>query len=90
MTDIWLCTLILLELNIFLKSLLKKSKIAYKICRIHSNNSVMYGFYCITFMISGETLDYPNLFSPIDFIGNDKIIICKYFQLSRQIWQKKT
>ena len=31
------------------------------------------------YMISGETLDYANLFSPIDYKQNDKII-CKYFQ----------
>ena len=42
------------------------------------NESIMYGFYCITFieyMLTGQTLiDYTNLFSPNDYKKNEKIL----------------
>ena len=45
--------------------------------RIRDNESVMYGFYFISFieyMLAGKTLlDYTNLFSPNDYKSNDKI-----------------
>ena len=51
--------------------------------RIQSDDSIMCGFYCIPFIkyvIAGKTLlDYSNLFSPNDYLKNDKIIY-KYFQ----------
>ena len=44
----------------------KDTSIMRNLFRIKSNNSIMYGFYCITFkeyMISGKTLlDYTNFF----------------------------
>ena len=46
--------------------------------RIQSDDSIMRGKNCITFiesMIAGKTfLDYTNLFSPKDYQKNDKII----------------
>ena len=48
-----LYTLILLELNIFLKKYETKSKIkaiTHNIFRIQDNESAMCGFYCIAFM----------------------------------------
>ena len=51
--------------------------------RIQSDDSIMRGKNCITFiesMIAGKTfLDYTNLFSPKDYQKNDKIIQ-KYFK----------
>ena len=64
-------------------SKLKDKSIINSICRIQSDDSFMYGFYCIAlikFMIAGKTLlDYTNLFSPNDDKENDNII-CKYFK----------
>ena len=69
LTEIQLHTLILLELNIFLKRYLKKIKdksITHNIFRIPDNESVMCGFDCIAlteYMLAGKTLlDYTNLF----------------------------
>ena len=46
--------------------------------RIQDNESVMCGFYFISFieyMLAGKTLlDYTNLFSPNDYKSNDEII----------------
>ena len=57
--------------------------ITHNIFRIPDNESIMCGFYCITFieyMLAGKTLlDYTNLFSPNDYEKNDKIIY-KYFK----------
>ena len=51
--------------------------------RIQNNESLIFGFYCITFieyMLPGETLlDYINLFYPNDKEKNDKIIY-RYFK----------
>ena len=53
------------------------------IYRVHANNSVMCGYFCIgfiDFMLAGKTLiDYTNLFSPYDFNKNDSIIL-SYFK----------
>ena len=65
-----------------LKKIRDKS-ITHNILIIHDNESVMCGFYCITFieyMLAGKTLlDYKNFFSPNDCKKNDKIIN-KYFK----------
>ena len=57
--------------------------ITHNIFRIPDNESIMCGFYCITFieyMLVGKTLlDYTNLFSPNDYEKNEKIIY-KYFK----------
>ena len=50
---------------------IKNKSITYNIFRIHSDDTIMCGFYCIVFIehiISGKTLlDHTNLFSPNDF-----------------------
>ena len=60
--------------------------------RIHDNDSIMCGFYCIAFVPISEgfylslsycfqkiCLDYTNIFSLNDYKKNDKIIY-KYFK----------
>ena len=51
--------------------------------RVQSNNSIMYGYFCIEFidfMFAGKTLiDYTNLFSPYGFDKNDRINL-SYFK----------
>ena len=48
------------------------------IFRLQAHNSVMCGYFCITFidyMFNGKSLvDFTSLFSPHDFKNNDKII----------------
>ena len=68
-------------LNIFPQEVLNKigdKSITHNIFRIQDNESIMCGFYCITFieyMLAGKTLlDYTNLFSPNYYKKNDKII----------------
>ena len=62
---------------------IKDKSITHNIFRIQDNESIMCGFYCITFieyMLAGKTLlDYTNLFSPNDYKKKDKIIY-KYFK----------
>ena len=57
---------------------IKDKSIAHNIFSIQDDYSLMYGFYCITFieyMLSGKTLlDYTNLFYPNDYKKNDKTI----------------
>ena len=52
------------------------------IYRIQAYDSIMCGYFCIgfiDFMLKGKSfLDYTNLFSPVDYEKNDKIIL-KYF-----------
>ena len=86
LTEIHLYTLILLELNIFLKKYETKSRnksITHNIFRIQDSESIICGFYCIAFieyMLAGKTLlDYTNLFSPNDYKKNGKIIY-EYFK----------
>ena len=79
LTEIQLCILINLALNIFLKMPHTKANLSCtSICRIQDYDCAMCRFYCMTFinyMIAGKTLlDYTNLFSPNDFK-----IIYKYF-----------
>ena len=82
--EIQLYTLIILELNIFLKKYWK-SKIltfTYNIFRINGDESITCGFCCIAFIefiLARKTLsDYTNLFSSNDYKKNGKIIY-KYF-----------
>ena len=53
------------------------------IFRIHADNSIMCGYFCIRFidfMFANKTLiDFTSLFSPYDFEKNDKIIL-SYFK----------
>ena len=52
-------------------------KIKANIFRIQAHDSIMCGYFCIEFinyMLKGKTLDYTNLFSPTDFIKNDRVI----------------
>ena len=52
-------------------------KIKANIFRIQAQDSIMCGYFCIEFinyMLKGKTLDYTNLFSPTDFIKNDRVI----------------
>ena len=53
-----------------LKKKIKDKSITHNIFGIQDNESIMCGFYCITFieyMLEGKTLlDYTNLFSPND------------------------
>ena len=62
---------------------LREKSITHNTSRIQDTESIMYGFYCITFvkyLLSGKTLlDYTNLFSPNDYKKNEKIIY-KYFK----------
>ena len=62
---------------------IRDKSITHNIFIIKDNESIMCGFYCITFieyMLAGKTLlDYTNLFSPNDYKNNDRIIY-KYFK----------
>ena len=61
----------------------KDKSITHNIFRIQSDDSIMYGFYCIAligYMISGKNLsDFTDLFRPNDYRKNYKIIY-KYFK----------
>ena len=62
---------------------MKDKSITHNIFIIKDDDSIMYGFYCITFtkyMVIGKTLlDYAILFLRNDFSKNDKII-CKFLK----------
>ena len=64
---------------------IKDKSITHNIFSIQGNESIMCGFYCITFieyMLAGKTLlDYSNLFSPSNYKKNDKIIY-KYLNIN--------
>ena len=53
------------------------------IYRIQAFDPIMCAYFCIgfiDFMVNGKSLlDYTNLFSPIDYEKNDKMML-KYFQ----------
>ena len=53
------------------------------IYRIQAHDTIVCGYFCIgfiDFMLKGKSLlDYTNLFYPIDYKKNDKMIL-KYFQ----------
>ena len=61
-----------------LSSKIKDKSVTYSIFRIRDDDSIMCGFYCITFieyMLVGKILvDYTNFFSPNDYKKNDKLI----------------
>ena len=61
---------------------IRDKSIPHNIFTIQDNESIMCGFYCITFiecMLAGKTLlDYTNLFSLNGYKNNDKIY--KYFK----------
>ena len=68
LTEIQLYTLILSELNIFQISgnKIKDKSVTHNMFRIQDNESVKWGFYCISFIeyvLAGKTLDYTNFFS---------------------------
>ena len=67
------------EIKRFIDGSLSKTT---NIFRIQAYDSIMCGYFCITFinfMLAGKTLtDFTNLFSPNDFKRNDDIIL-KYF-----------
>ena len=85
LTEIQVCTLILLELNIFFKMLLSKIKDKYitrNIFWIQPDDSIMCEFYCNTFieyMISGNIVRLYKFILPNDYEKNGKIIY-KYFK----------
>ena len=62
---------------------IKDKLITHSIFRIQDSESIICGFYCISFiefMLVGKTLlDYANLFSPNDCKKNDKIMY-QYFK----------
>ena len=62
---------------------IKNKHIKTSIFRIQDNNSVMCGYFCISYfecMLKDKTLaDFTNLFSPWNFEKNDQITK-KYFQ----------
>ena len=64
-------------------SKIKDASITHNICRIQDNESIMCGFYCITFteyMLPGKALlGYTNLFSLNNYKKNGKTIY-KYFK----------
>ena len=61
----------------------KNKKIITNIYRIQAYDSIMYGYFCIGFIYlllhNKSLLDYTNLFSPIGYEKNNKIIL-KYVQ----------
>ena len=65
------------------KKFIGNKNIITNIYRIQAYNLIMYGYCCtgwIDFMLKGKRfLDYTSLFSPNDYVKNDKIIL-KYFQ----------
>ena len=62
---------------------IKDKSVIHNIFRIQDNDSIMWIFYCTSFiehMLPGKTLlDYTNSFSPNDYKKNDKIIY-KFFK----------
>ena len=70
-------------LNIFLKKLKNLLGIKANIFRVQANDSVICGYFCIgfiDFMLAGKKwTDFTNLFSPHDFVKNDRIIL-SYFK----------
>ena len=64
-----------------IKKFIGHKNIKTNIFRVQSNNSIMYGYFCIgfiDFMPAGKTLiDFTSLFSPYNFEKND---ILSYFK----------
>ena len=99
LTEIELCTLVLLELNKFFKiyyKIIKDKSINHNISRIQSDDFIMYWFYCITFieyLIAGKSfLDYSNLYFSNGNQNNEEIIYKsfkdKYGKRNRKPWLK--
>ena len=67
-----------------IKIFIGHKKMKANIFRVQTNNSIMYGYFCIgfiDFMLAGKTLiDFVSLFSPYDFEKNDSIIL-SYFKI---------
>ena len=80
LTEVQLCTFLLLELNIVHQ---KVKSIIHNIVAIQDNDSVICELYCITvieYMFAAKTLlNYTNLFSLNDYRKNDKVVY-KYFK----------
>ena len=68
---------------------IKDKSITPNIFRMQADDSIMWGFYCITlieYTIAGKTLlDYTNLFCPNDYKMNGKII----YKYSKDKYEKK-
>ena len=66
-----------------IKKLIGNKNITTNIYRTQTNDSIMYGYFCIgfiNFMLKCKSLlDYANLFSLIEYEKNDKILL-NYFQ----------
>ena len=62
---------------------IRDKSITHNIFSIQDNESILCGFYCITFieymLARSNLLDYTNLVSPNDYKKNEKVI-CKYFK----------
>ena len=62
---------------------IKDKKVETNIIRIKKFDSIICRYFCILlidYMLKGKTLnDFSNLFSPSDFLKNDKIIL-NYFK----------
>ena len=66
-----------------IKEFVENKNIIADIFWVHSNNSVMCGYFCIRFidfmLASKKLTDFTSLFSPYDFEKNDPIIL-SYFK----------
>ena len=65
------------------KKIIRNKKMITNIYRIQAHDTIVCGYFCIgfiDFMLKGKSLlDYTNLFYPIDYEKNHKMIL-KYFQ----------
>ena len=62
-----------------LKNSQETKNIRTNIYRIQVYDSIMYGYFCIGFLLKGKgLLDYTNLLSPNNYEKNDNMIL-KYF-----------
>ena len=66
-----------------IKTFIENKTIITNIYKIQAYDSLMCGYFCIgliDFMLKGKSpLEYTNVFSPIEYKKNDKVIL-KYFQ----------
>ena len=66
-----------------IKKLIDNKNITANVYRIQAYDSTMCGYFCIEFidfMLKDKNLlDYTNLFSPNEYLKNDKMIL-KYFK----------
>ena len=65
-----------------IKDFIGNKNIKANIFRVHANNSIMCGYFCIRFidlMLAGKKLtDFTGLFSPYDFERKDNIILSHF------------